>query len=293
MRLQPGPGQFGGELVRDGPAGGGGAEAEPAPAGQGRSPCRPRRRCHSQASRAAPRSRGTAPAAPRARRRARSADWSESPSACRRAMAPICVAASGSDSCAPGIGEEAQRARGGDRGVQLAQRPGGGVARVGKGLVARCGLPGVQGGEIGVATCRPRRAPPARRARRSARCGISAMVRAFSVTFSPTSPSPRVAACTSTPAFIAQRQRQPVDLRLGGDRPAAPSMPKELAHAVVEIGHLARRRRRSPGCSIRTACGTLPKPSASAAPTWSEGLSARFSAGNRASIAALRRFSAS
>ncbi len=48
-----------------------------------------------------------------------------------------------------------------------------------------------------------------------------------------------------------------------------------------------------PSDSIRTAWATLEKPSDGAAPTCSLGLSLRLSPGNRSSIAALRRFSAS
>jgi len=53
--------------------------------------------------------------------------------------------------CAPGIGEEPQRPGSGDRGIELAQAAGGGVARVGEGLAAGFGLPRVQRGEIGMA----------------------------------------------------------------------------------------------------------------------------------------------
>ena len=50
---------------------------------------------------------------------------------------------------APGIGKEAQWPGGGDRRVQLAQRAGGGVARVGEYLAAGLSLPLVQRGEVG------------------------------------------------------------------------------------------------------------------------------------------------
>ena len=48
-------------------------------------------------------------------------------------------------------------------------------------------------------------------------CGISAMVMTFSVTFSPSLPSPRVAACDEAAALVAERDGEPVDLRLGGE----------------------------------------------------------------------------
>jgi hypothetical protein len=47
----------------------------------------------------------------------------------------------------PGVGEESQRTGRGDRRVDLAQGAGGGVARIGVGLLARLGGRGVQGGE--------------------------------------------------------------------------------------------------------------------------------------------------
>ena len=51
---------------------------------------------------------------------------------------------------APGVGEEAQRTRCRDRGVELAQRTRGGVARIGKDLVAGRRLARVDLGEIGM-----------------------------------------------------------------------------------------------------------------------------------------------
>ena len=52
---------------------------------------------------------------------------------------------------APGVGEEPQRTGGGDPGIELAQRSGGRVARVGEGPGAGLRLAGVEGGEIRVA----------------------------------------------------------------------------------------------------------------------------------------------
>ncbi len=52
---------------------------------------------------------------------------------------------------APGVGEEVQRAGGGDARVELAQRAGGGVPRVGEGAGAGLRLAGVQRREVGVA----------------------------------------------------------------------------------------------------------------------------------------------
>ncbi len=52
---------------------------------------------------------------------------------------------------APGVGEELERPRGGDARVELAQRAGGEVARIGEGRLAGLGLAGVQRAKIGVA----------------------------------------------------------------------------------------------------------------------------------------------
>ena len=52
---------------------------------------------------------------------------------------------------APGVGEEAERAGGGDLRVELAERAGGGVAGVGEGAAGGLGLAGVEGLEVGVA----------------------------------------------------------------------------------------------------------------------------------------------
>ena len=112
------------------------------------------------------------------------------------------------------------------------------------------------------------------------RCGMSAIVRTLAVTSSPTAPSPRVAASTSTPSLIAQRAAQPVDLGLGGQRhrlvggqvEEAPHAADELRHFLGGEGifqaehrprmrHLGqargRRRARPPrdGESARTRCG--------------------------------------
>ena len=57
----------------------------------------------------------------------------------------------GGGECAPGIGEELQRAGGGYGGVELAEGAGGGVPGIGEGLGACVGLAGVQRFEIGVA----------------------------------------------------------------------------------------------------------------------------------------------
>ena len=51
---------------------------------------------------------------------------------------------------APGVGEETQRPPGGDPRVELAQRAGGGVARIGEDRLARRRLARVERGEIGV-----------------------------------------------------------------------------------------------------------------------------------------------
>ena len=117
---------------------------------------------------------------------------------------------------APGIGEEAQRPRRADPGVELAQRSGRGIARVGEGPAAGLGLPRVQRREIGMAHVGL--AAHLEHLRRAAqllgdvadRAGVRRHVLAgLAVAAGGGHHEP--------PALVAQRQRQPVDLRLGGE----------------------------------------------------------------------------
>ena len=113
-------------------------EAQPLPASPAGRPCRPRRRCHSRGS------AGRASMLVVERQQAvgvldagaiAALTWKPQASA---PPAPRPGSrANGALSLAPGVGEEAQRPRGGDRRIDLAQRAGGGVARVGVGASAR------------------------------------------------------------------------------------------------------------------------------------------------------------
>ena len=100
---------------------------------------------------------------------------------------------------APAMGEEAQRPRRGDAGILLPQRAGRGIARVGEDLAARRFLPLVQGGEVGL-----RHIDLAAHFEDVGRAGdalrnIARSSATLAVTSSPTVPSPRVAASTSSP----------------------------------------------------------------------------------------------
>ena len=137
---------------------------------------------------------------------------------------------------APGIGEKAQRAGGGDRGVQLAQRSGSGIARIGKGLVAGFCLPDVQGGEIGMAHINL--AAHLQHLRgvddlpgdvgngQGVGCNILARL-AIAAGGGLHQPA----------AFIAQRQGKPVDLGFSGEG-NRPLNAQEFADAVLEIQHV-------------------------------------------------------
>ena len=144
---------------------------------------------------------------------------------------------------APGVGEEAQRTRRRDRGIELAQRTRGGVARIGEDLVAGRRLAGVDRGEIGMPRDRSRRGSPPPPG--------SPLPRSF-FGMSPTVQRIRgdVLADRAVAAgrggdelalLIAQAQRQAVDLRLGrederrlrAEREEAPDAFDELAHVLL------------------------------------------------------------
>ena len=69
------------------------------------------------------------------------------------------------------------------------------------------------------------------------RLGTASIVRTVCVTSSPVSPSPRVAACTSCAALVAQVDRQAVELHLGvvGDRRIVVAKAERAADARVEL----------------------------------------------------------
>ena len=139
---------------------------------------------------------------------------------------------------APGVGEEAQRARGGDRRVELAQRAGGGVARVGEGAAAGLGLAGVERGEVGVAhvALAADLEHVGRAGEPFGDVGDGAGVRGDVLA------GLAVAAGgggDQAAALVAQRQRQAVDLRLGGEgERLVGGEVQEAADAVGELGDL-------------------------------------------------------
>ena len=153
--------------------------------------------------------------------------------------------------------------------VELAHHAGRGVARVDEGLLVlraafdQLALALVQRLEV-VAAHEDLAAHLEHRARCTpfSRFGTAAMVRTVCVTSSPVSPSPRVAACTSTPRFVAQVDRQAVELQLGRvvDRRVGLA---QAERACARARRTSRRRRRvvsvsvsidSIGTTWRTGC---------------------------------------
>ena len=98
------------------------------------------------------------------------------------------------------VGVVIQTARGGDLRLQHAQRAGRGVARIGEAGQAALVALGVQTLEGAAVHDRLAADFESRRACDFTRSGSERMVRAFSVTSSPTMPSPRVTAWTNWPS---------------------------------------------------------------------------------------------
>ena len=141
----------------------------------------------------------------------------------------------------PGVGEEAQRARGGDRGVELAQRARRGVARVGEGPRAGRLLPGVERGEVLVG-----HVDLAAHLQEIGRAGEPIGDRAHRADVGGHVLADGAVAARGgahqPAAFVADRQRQPVDLGLGGvGQRRVGGDAQEAAHAGVELGHLLGR----------------------------------------------------
>ena len=140
----------------------------------------------------------------------------------------------------PGIGEKAQRAAGGDGRIKLAQRPGSRIAGVGENLVTGRRLPCVQRREIGVghvdfAAYLQHLGRPGQALRDIGnRAGVFGDILAH-LAVTPGG------SLHQNAAFIAQGQRQAVDLRLGRVEEST-GMPKELADAVIELGHVLVRK---------------------------------------------------
>ena len=101
-------------------------------------------------------------------------------------------------------------------------------------------------------------------------------------------PSPRVAAADQPAVLVAQRQRQAVDLRLGGeDEPASSARPRKRRTRATNSTTSSSAKALSSD-SIGTRWRPWRTAPAGAAPTRRDGLSARISSGKRASIASLR-----
>ena len=138
----------------------------------------------------------------------------------------------------PGIGEKRQRPCAGNLGVQLAQGSGGGVARIGKGLAPVGRLSGVQRIKIVVAHIdfaahlKQRRCAldPRRNSINRARIGGDVF---------PDGTIPTGRGLHQIPVFIAQRQRQPVNLGLCGEGQRRPARESQIfADARIEIDNI-------------------------------------------------------
>ncbi len=115
---------------------------------------------------------------------------------------------------APGVGEELERTRGGDARVELAQRAGGEVARIGEGRLAGLGLAGVERAKIGVAHIDlSARLEDFGRAGQAVRDGVDgADIGGDVLALVAVAPRRRL---DELAVLVAQAAREPVDLRLG------------------------------------------------------------------------------
>ena len=191
------------------------------------------------------------------------------------------------------VGEQRQRPLGGDARIELAQAAGGGVARIGEHLLPRGGLRLVHLEEVRLGhedlaadLDQRRRAALQPRRHRLHRAEIGGDVLALGAV------AARRAAHEAA-VLVGQVDRQPVDLRFGDERQRrVRRKPDEAARARAELGELVGVIALSSD-SIGTRWRTLAKPLSGAPPTRLDGESARIRCGKRASIAALRRRSAS
>ena len=181
------------------------------------------------------------------------------------------------------MSEEAQRTGGGDGGVLLAQRSGGGVARIGEDLAARlASLPRVERGEIGLGHVDLAAHLEHRRARCGMRCGMSGIVRDIGGhVFADGAVAPRrgkhqLAAARSEASSTARRSWARRSARTGssvGKVQEAADARDELDHLLVGKGVVeAEHRPRMGDFGERAPVG--------AAPSRFEGESARTSCGN-------------
>ncbi len=136
---------------------------------------------------------------------------------------------------APGVGEEGERARGGDGGVELAQRAGGEVAGIGVDRLAGLGLTGVERGEIRLAHENlAARLEDSRRAVQAVRDdGDRAHVGGHVLALEAVAARRRL---DELAVLVAQAARKPVDLRLGGHgEGGALRHAQKAAHAGAEL----------------------------------------------------------
>jgi len=131
-----------------------------------------------------------------------------------------------------------QAARGGDLGFEEAQRSGRGVARIGE--AGKPALVALRVQPFERAPVHDRLAAHLERGSQvSDAQGRERMVRAFSVTSSPTEPSPRVTACTSRPSRYERRHGKPVQFAA---RPLAVIRPPPAVRARGGRNRAVRRR---------------------------------------------------
>ena len=198
---------------------------------------------------------------------------------------------------APAIGKEAEWPGGGDRRIQLAQRAGGGVARVGEDLAAGLSLPLVERGEVGAghvdlaAHLADRRSAgdPVRDIRQRAQVGGHVLA---GVTVAAGGADRRIGPPRSAARSTARRSSA---------RPSSPGQAPGSSRS-------SRRKRRTPSTNSTSSASAKAfakrqhRPrvldlgesrSPPARPPCVTGESARTSSGKRASIAALRWRSAS
>ena len=238
---QHGGGALGRELVRDRPARASARRSRAAPASRAGRACRRRRRYRSRAWRAcSPMSRWNASISSTDEQVVHSGlVWK--PAAFNHFSMPDWLSGRHLAHLAPGVGEEVQRARRGDLGVLLAQRARRGIARIGEHRLAGLGLALVERQEVRLghvdfaAHLADRRDVLAL----ELVCGTSLMVRMLAVTSSPFEAVAAGRGLDQRAVLVAQRHRQAVDLRLGGEGELLVLLEIEkAADAGDEIGHV-------------------------------------------------------
>ena len=141
---------------------------------------------------------------------------------------------------APGVGEEFQRARSGNTRIELAQRPGGRITRIGEGLLTLLRVARVEGREIRVAHVDLAADFEDRRSPRDSLRNIRDGAGVFGDILPHLAIAPR-RGLHQHAVFIAQREREPVDLGLGrvgnrhplGQAQIGPHPPIEIRDILV------------------------------------------------------------